>query len=111
MLLKQGVWYNPHKYIRKLMPEIDKVFIEWNTYSDGKDGIECIVTSCGDGQHSVDSMHHLAESKAIDIRPPITCSSSIKREIRRVLNDFEIRFGVKYILLDEGDHWHIQVKE
>ena len=115
MLLKQGVWDNPHKYIRKLLPAIDKIFQVYNVpvenRNDEFNGLECIITSCGDSQHSIDSMHHLAESKAIDIRPPAINVQEIWNDILVILRKHEEKFGIKYLMLDEGNHWHIQVKE
>jgi len=116
LLLTQGIFYNPHKFIRKLMPGLDTIFRKYNIevrpdLQEGWRGLEVIVTSCGDRQHSIDSMHHLAESKAIDIRPPVTGVSDVLQETRALLARKGQEYGIRYLLLTEGDHWHIQQKE
>jgi len=104
MLLKQGVYYNPHKFIRKILPDIDNIFI--NELAE-----EVVITSCGDGTHSRDSMHYLQPSQAVDLRLPERKLELIKLKIQSILDKWAQQFKIKYLLLEESNHLHIQVKE
>ena len=68
----------------------------------GDHGVDCVVTSLVDGQHSRGSLHYVG--CACDIRSrdmPQTHYDEIFEELKKAL-------GEDFDLVDEGDHWHCE---
>ena len=66
---------------------------------------EVVITSGSDGTHKPTSQHYTFS--AVDIR-----TRNFTPTMRaRFAASLAARLGPKFTVLDEGDHWHVQVKK
>ena len=73
-----------------------------NTYFELRIGKEFVVTSCTDGKHMKGSKHY--SGNAIDIRSRHLTTS----EINKLKSWFDCHHGVKYDMVVEKDHIHVE---
>jgi len=92
MLLKAGVDISRlNREIRRALHIIDNAFFD--------NGEEAVVTSTYEGNHGAASLHYAND--AVDIRTP-------KKRGKDIFTLIKNRLGVKFDVVDEQDHIHIE---
>ena len=66
-------------------------------------GVDCVITSCKDGQHSENSLHY--SGKALDFRTRDLDTPELRKEVTRSI---AAALGPEFDVVDEVDHVHIE---
>jgi len=92
MLLKFGVSIERlNREIRRALDPIESVY--------ATNGEEAVLTSAGEGTHSVGSLHYAND--AVDVRMPKKNAGEVAQELRR-------RLGKDFDVVVELDHIHVE---